>query len=245
MPFLILSILLQACLVIHIIRTGRSTTWIWVVVMLPLAGAIAYSFLEVLPDIADSRSGKHAGRKIQSIINPNKAINETARNYTVSDTVQNSMQLAEECLNKNMYTEAKELYKKCLNGVNSTDPDLMFGLAKCDFEAGKFADVRETLDKLIENNPDYKNQNAHLLYARSLENIGDNTSAQHEYETLHKYFSGPEASYFFAMFLKSQNQGKHAKTLFSEIVEKSKMSGRHYNNLYKEIISSAKRELYS
>ncbi len=245
MPFLILSILLQACLVIHIVKTGRSTTWIWVVVMLPLAGAIAYVSLEVVPDMANSRSGKHAGRKIQSILNPNKDINEAAKNYAVTDTVQNSMRLAEECLNKRMYLEARELYRRCLNGVHSTDPDLMFGLARCDFETGNFPNVRETLDKLIESNPDYRNQNAHLLYARSLENLGDNISAQHEYETLHKYFNGPEANYYFAMFLKSQNQDIKAKTLFSEIVEKSKMSGRHYNYLYREFIRGAKKELYS
>ena len=37
MPLFILSILLQIALVVHIVRTGRNTTWIWIVVMLPLA----------------------------------------------------------------------------------------------------------------------------------------------------------------------------------------------------------------
>ena len=49
MPLFILSILIQVALVIHIVKTGRSTTWIWIVVMLPVAGSIAYFVLEGLP----------------------------------------------------------------------------------------------------------------------------------------------------------------------------------------------------
>ncbi len=58
MPILILSAILQVALVVHIIKTGRSTTWIWIVVMLPLAGSIAYLLLEVLPDLMAGRQAE-------------------------------------------------------------------------------------------------------------------------------------------------------------------------------------------
>ncbi|MCP4492054.1 MAG: hypothetical protein GY820_32825 [Gammaproteobacteria bacterium] len=84
-------------------------------------------------------------------------------------------------------------------------------------------------------NPEYKDQHAHLLYARTLENIGDDISAGHEYETLHGYFSGPTASFYFAKFLKSNNEIEKANRIFSTIVEKAKASGHHYNDLYNRV----------
>ena len=243
MPFFILSVLMQVALVIHVVKTGRNTTWIWIIVMLPLAGAIAYLILEVLPGASNSRTGKKAARKVQDIINPDRDINRAASDYSAADTVQNSMALARQCLSRNMFQEAKGLYQKCLKGPYANDPDLMFGLASAEFGLNDFAATRKTLDRLIAENPDYKNQDAHLLYARALEGLGDRAAAQHEYETLYTYFTGPQAMFHFALFLKGQGETARAKALFSEVIEKSKRSGRHFNELYKDYINKAKAEL--
>lgn len=244
MPYVILSILIQVAFVVHIIKTGRNTIWIWIVIILPMAGSIAYLLIEVIPDLLHTRSGRQAGRKIRSIVNPNQGLNQAASNYSVSDTVENSMRLAEECLEKGLYQEAKDLYSKCLKGIHADEPVIMYGVARCDFALDNYQQSKDMLDKLIELNPEYKNQNAHLLYARSLEKIGDLISAQHEYDTLHSYFNGPEANYYYALYLKSQNRADEAKTILLEIVEKSKISGKHYNNLYKDFIKGARNELY-
>ncbi len=90
----------------------------------------------------------------------------------------------------------------------------------------------------------YKNKDAHLLYARSLEKIGDFISTQHEYETLHSYFSTPEATYHFALFLKSQDKTEEAKALLCEIIEQSIISGRQYYSLYKDLLNNTRNELY-
>ena len=67
---------MQVALVVHIIKTGRDTKWVWIVVMLPLAGSIAYLLLEVLPDVSNTRAGQAAGKKVKSVVNPNKDINQ-------------------------------------------------------------------------------------------------------------------------------------------------------------------------
>ncbi len=243
MPIFILSILIQVAFVLHIVKTGRSTTWIWIVIMLPLAGSIAYFILEVLPNITNSRAGRSAGRTVRSVVNPNKNIKEAAEKYANSDTVENSMRLAEECLNKGLYEDAKTLYKKCLVGIRSDEPELMVGLAKAEFMLAHYSDAKSILDKVIQSNPDYKNQDAHLLYARTLENLNEVSSALHEYEVLHGYFSGPEASFYYAMFLKAQNQTETANEILKEIIRKAKKLGKHYNSLYKDILRQAKNEL--
>ncbi len=243
MPFFILSLLIQVALVIHVVKTGKNTTWIWIVVMLPLAGSIAYFVLEILPELTSSRAGRSTGRKVRSAINPNSDINAAAREYAQSDTVANSVRLAEECCNKAMFLQAKELYLKCLTGIHASDPALMFGLAKSDFGLNNFSETKATLDKLIQLNPEYKNQEAHLLYARALEMLTDVTAARHEYETLQAYYSGPDACYFYGVFLISQGQLEQGREVLQGVLEKADHAGKHYQSLHKEILKKVKASL--
>ena len=245
MHIFILSILIQVAFVLHIVKTGRNTTWIWIVVMLPLAGSIVYLLVEVLPDLLGSRTGRKASSNLRKIINPNKDINDATYNYSISDTVENSMKLAEECVNKNMFQEAKELYKKCLKGVHENDPDIMYGVARAEFGLNNFRNVKSILDKIIEKNPDYKNADAHLLYARSLEKLNETNLALEEYKALDEYFPGPEATFRYAKLLKSKGEHSISNDLFKKIIHSSKISGKHYNSLYTEWVKKAKNEINS
>jgi hypothetical protein len=106
MPIFALSILIQVALVIHILKTGRNTTWIWVVVMLPLAGSIAYLVLELLLDFAGTRTGRKTRQKIQTIVNPDKEIKDAAFDYSIANTIENTSRLAEGLINKGLFNEA-------------------------------------------------------------------------------------------------------------------------------------------
>ena len=243
MPIFILSILIQVALVLHIVKTGRNTTWIWIVVMLPIAGSIAYFVVEVLPDITGSKTGRKAGRKIQDIVNPHKDIKSAAHNYSMSSNVENSMRLAGELLKKNMYVEARDLYKQCLKGVHQYDPYIMYGVAEAEYGLHNFSQAKEILDELIRHNPDYKNADAHLLYAKSAEALGDTELALSEYEILHGYYPGPEAAYRYARLCHELGEQEKAKTLLNEIITKAKYSGGHYNSIHKEWIKQARIKL--
>ncbi|VAX00754.1 putative membrane protein [hydrothermal vent metagenome] len=245
MPILIVTVLLQVALVLHIVKTGRNTTWIWIVVMLPLAGSIAYVVVEVLPGIVAGKTGRKVHKNIKNIINPDKNINEASRDYSISDTVENSVKLAEQCLTKNMFDEAKQLFEKALSGMHQDAPDIMFGLARAEFGLTNYNRTKEILDDLISTNPDYKNSNAHLLYARTAENLSDIQLALQEYQVLDGYYSGLEASYRYAVLLKSNGQRDKANAVFEKILNKSKISGKHYNTIQKEWISNTKKEYNS
>jgi hypothetical protein len=245
MPIFIISIIIQVLLVLHVVKTGRNTTWIWIVVMLPIAGSVAYIIIEVLPDIGGSRTGRAAKRKVVQVLNPDKDINQAASMYSVTDTVENSMKLANECLAKELYEEANQLYKKCLAGVHEHDPDIMYGLAESEYGLSNYAEVKSILDSLIEHNPEYKNPDAHLLYAKSLEQSGDIMQAIEEFEILDSYYSGPEPTYHLAMLIKKQGQEKKAMELLKKIIHKSDISGGHYHRLHKTWINLAKKEYRS
>lgn len=245
MPILILSVLIQIGFVIHVMKTGRNTTWIWIIIALPLAGSIAYFVIELLPGLSGSRTGRKATSNLKRTINPNKDINEAIQNHSITDTVENSVRLAKECLNKEMYGEAKGYFEKCLKGIHEHDPEIMQGLAEAEFGLNNFTKVKVVLDDLIKNNPDYKNPDAHLLYARSLEELNNIELALEEYQALDRYYPGPEASYRYALLLKKTSKNKEALELFNKIIHEASHSGKHHNDLYKKWIKLTKIQLKS
>lgn len=239
MPLFIVSVLVQVALVVHVVKTGRNTIWIWIIVMLPLAGTLAYLIVEVLPGL----SRGNAGRKMSTVINPNRDINAASRQYSISDTTENTKRLAEEYFAKGDYADAKSHYQKCLSGPYATDPNLMFGLAKSDYELANFNDVKATLDNLIAANPDFKNQDAHLLYARTLVSLGQTSDALHEFEVLHQYYAGPEASFYYAECLASVDKKLEAQEILQQILDKAELSGTHYSKMHKEMLKRVKKAL--
>lgn len=244
MPLLILSVICQAAFVIHVVKTGRDNKWIWIIMMLPMAGIIAYLFLEVLPDLSRSRTGRKAVKKVNSVLNPDREINHALQEYTTADTVDNSLTLAQACFEKQMFAQSKALYTKCLTGHFAQDPAILLGLANTEFALKNYPEAKDALETLIKENPDYKNQDAHLLYARALEGLGDYTSAEHEYQTLYSYYSGPQASFYYAHFLIAAGKPAAGHRLFKEIVSTSQKFGKHYRERHKSFISQSKAHLH-
>ena len=68
MSLFVLSLILQALLIIHCIKTGRNTIWIWVLALLSFVGVIAYVVVELLPELLGSRTAR------RSVLNMNKAL---------------------------------------------------------------------------------------------------------------------------------------------------------------------------
>ena len=70
MGFLILSIAVQAGLIIHVIKTGRNQIWIWVLALLSYAGILAYVAVEIIPDLFRSRTAQRTARGFKKAMDP-------------------------------------------------------------------------------------------------------------------------------------------------------------------------------
>ena len=69
----IASGLLSLGLIVHCIKTGRNTIWVYVLVVLmsfPFIGSLVYLGAEVLPDALRSRTSQRAMRGIRSTLDP-------------------------------------------------------------------------------------------------------------------------------------------------------------------------------
>jgi hypothetical protein len=240
MPVYALSLLIQIAIIVHIFKTGRNIYWVWVV-FVPIVGPLAYFIVEILPELGNYRAVRKANKAILDKVAPNRDINLHSDALEVADTIDNTLNLARALKDRGLYNDALVLYNKAQTGMYKHDPHILLGKAEIFFQKNDYLSAKNTLDELIEKNPDFKSAEGHLLYAKSLEGIGEIEKAKQEYETLCKYYAGPEPKCHYARLLKAAGENGKAMALYNEVIAASKRSGSHYNQLHKEWVNTAKQ----
>jgi hypothetical protein len=241
--WLIASIVVQVLLIVHVIRTGRNSLWIWAIALLPLAGPIAYLLVEVLPGLQHSRAARRATTAMRDTLDPDRNLRQYADEVRISGNVDSRRRLAEELLNKRQFHEAIETYRSALTGLYEHEPQLLLGLARAQFAKQDFAAARATLDRLIAHNPDFKSPDGHLLYARALEGEGNLEKAATEYRVLSDYYPGAEARVRYGQLLKRQGQRDEARRVLQELLDGAQLAPEHYRRVQREWLELARREL--
>lgn len=246
-PAYIISGLLSLALVVHCIKTGRNTIWVYVLVILitiaPFVGPLVYICAEILPDWFRSRTSQRAVRGLRSTLDPQGQLRRFEHEMKVTGNVAAKQRYADELVRLGRAKEAVPIYQTCLTGVFADDPKLLLGFAHARFAAGDPAGTRETLDELIAKNPEFKSADGHLLYARALEQEGNLEKALSEYATLAEYFPGAEAGVRYARLLNRSDQRPLAREILKSLLDRAKIAPAHYRRAQREWLDEAQREL--
>jgi hypothetical protein len=244
MPILVLvTIGLQIFCAVHVIRTGRPMMWLYLIVLLPVAGSIAYMVVEMLPELRHSRAAREAAGDIKSVVDPDRDLRELAANLDRVDSVGNRLALAKELLSRERYGDALQLLEGCLTGVHQDDSAIMLALAQARFGLKDYAGTCEVLDRLRAAHPDLRSPEGHLLYARALEGEGDSERALFEYEALAGYYPGEEARCRQALLLQKIGQVDEARAVFGEVVRSVDKASKTYFRSQRDWYEVARRNL--
>lgn len=242
MPILfIVSIVLQAVMIIHCMKTGRNTIWIYVIAFLSYAGIVAYLVVEVLPELWGSRTARRAGRSVKKMFDPQGDLRKYEERARVGTNVATLQQYADELVRQGRFDDAIAEYRKALTGLYEHDPNLMLGVARAQFEKGDPAAARTTLDDLIRLNPEFRSQEGHLLYARSLEGEGNFAKALDEYRVLVPGYPGAEAAVRFAQLLKAQGQPEESRKIARDLLDGARIAPAHYRRAQRPWLDQAER----
>ena len=239
----ILTLALQAALIVHVIRTGRNTLWIWAIALLPAAGSLAYVVVEILPGMFGSRTARRTTAGMRRIIDPNRELRQVATEVEISGNVDARRRLAGELYQRGQYNEAIAAFRAGLTGIFEHDPPLLLGLAQAQFAIGDFTAARASLESLIQHNPEFKSADGHLLYARTLEALDGGDAAEHEYEAVARGYPGAEARFRYALFLKRRGKLDAARRILKELLDGAKLSPAHYRKAQAEWLDRARGEL--
>ena len=242
MPFAIL-VVIDLTLMVHAAKTGRFSPWGDVILMVPGLGALAYVLVELIPEWLGTYQGQKARKRVISAVNPERQYSILTDELAITDTVANREALAIECLALGKYEEAKHHYDEILTRPLGEEPIFFLGRARAEFGLGRSADVVTTLDELRQRWPDYQSAEAHLLYARALEEIGRTDEAIEEYKALAVYFPGAEARVRYGLLLDRLGRQAEAKLVFTDLLTYMRRSPKHVRKAQAEWIGMAERAL--
>lgn len=241
----ILSIIIQIALIVHCVRTGRNWLWILAIGLLPVAGSIAYAVFELLPAAVRSRGTRSAMRGVRKALDPQQDLRRFQAEAHRTGDVASRQRYAEELIRHGRAVEAIEIFRQALSGIYAQDPNLLLGLAQAQFAAGAFSDARATLEQLVQQNPDFKSPDGHLLYARALEAEGNVPRALEEYAAVTRYYAGAEAPLRYAQLLRASGQSEQARRLLRELLDNARTAPRYYRRMQRHWLVMAEHELSS
>jgi hypothetical protein len=244
MPILSLVVLAaDVFCVVHAARTGRFLPWAYVVMFLPVFGAAAYFFFEILPELWSAPATRKAQTQIVQTINPDRRYRALRDELEFSDTISNRAELAQECIALGKYEEALRLYEGIIALPQGDESIYFLGKAKAQFGLGHPADALATLDLLQSRWPMFRSLDGHLLYAMALEATERLEEALHEYESLVTYYAGAEPRVRQMLMLDRMGRIAEAKQIAAEIVKRLERSPRFVRKQQAEWLSRAKAYL--
>jgi hypothetical protein len=243
MPIGVILLILNVVLIVHAAKTGRFSPWGYIILFIPVFGAVAYILVELLPEWFGSTQGQKARRHVVKTLDPSKRYRALADQLEIADTIANRAALAEECLALGKFTEAEFHYAQILALPMGDDPIYAFGKARAQFGCGHPDEAVATLDDVRQRWPDYQSAEAHLLYARALEDSGRTDDALYEYKALANYYPGAEARVRYGLLLDKAGHQSEAKAVFNDLLTQLKRAPKYVRRVQAEWIALAEKGL--
>jgi hypothetical protein len=208
--FYFIPVILQVIAIIHALKTGRRE-WIYLLIFLPLVGAIIYFFMELLPELTQ-------GNSLKKYFFPKQKINEWERKVQIAESITNKLGLSKAYAEQKQYDKAITLTLSCLKGAYSDDPAILLQLARQYFYKGQYQESLTYFDKLkVRNGNKLVMPEDELLYIRAQENIGEIEPATTGYKQIIQTQHSLEAMYYYGLLLKNQQQKTEAREQFQRV----------------------------
>ncbi len=242
-----LAAVIDLICIVHIVRTNRPQHWIYIVIAVPILGALCYVLFEAIPNTPGAhkiqRKIDAALKDVSRALAPDAELAKRIADVETCGSHDNKVKLAEECLDRGHPDDARRLYQNCLVGAYAADPNLKFGLLKAEFAAGDMAAARAEADRLLAEHPGFKTADIKLAIARIHESLGETNAAEGYYAEIVPNHPGEAARYYYAMLLKSLGRTEQARGLFQTILDNAARATSVYRDQEAAWIKGARREL--
>ncbi|MCF7750880.1 tetratricopeptide repeat protein [Bacillus subtilis subsp. subtilis] len=242
-PILLLSVVLQVCCCVHVVRSGRPLYWVLLLLMFSYLAVLVYVIVAVVPDLRARRSGDRVLRKVRAHLDPGRDARAASEQLEVVDTPENRRRLATECLRIGDFAGAEQACRRALKGIYADDPDMLLGLAQAQHGLGQPAEALETLSRLALANPGYRSYDADLLHAGLLAATGRLEEALRRFETVAPTYPGEEARVRFGLLLLQAGHMGRAAEQFRDSIRRTQAAPTYYQRGQKPWLEIARREL--
>lgn len=233
-----ISVALQIFCVIHCLRRSTQQKWLWIIIVLPFAGSIAYIYSEIY-----SRGQmRNLTAGLGNLFSPGVSIGKLEENLRFTDTFNNRMLLADAYLANGRTLEAIELYESSRTGAFEENEHVLLQLITAYFQTKQYEKL-VPLARKMNGRPQFARSRAHVFYAISLGYIGDETAAEAEFKKMKARFSDFEARCQYGFFLQRAGRSQEARIILKEIVDEASHLGSRERRDASPWITQAKNAL--
>jgi hypothetical protein len=226
MPLLILLFLIQATLIIHVIKSGRPSWWIFLILFAPGLGSAIYVVLEILPDTGLFSAIRKAEQKVVKAMDPTRELRDAQNAFDLSATVGNRLRLAAASADMSDFVGAERLYNDCLQGQFEDDPAALLGHARTLIELGRPQEALGRINHL--RSLGREGPSEALIFARAAEALGDYSDAQEAYAFAAPRIPTLEAQARYVRFLRLAGKDVDATRELQEFDARLARVPRHF-----------------
>jgi hypothetical protein len=208
--------------IIHVVRTGRNTSWIWLIIFVPYVGGVACLLVEVLPTLGRGGCRTIASTRdiVQRTFNPTAHLKALERTVAFSPTHENERALADEYAACGDHAKALVLYEKLASGMHARDADLALARARCLYRLGRHPDGTRLLDELEAAGHDFRTIPEALVRLKLLEGAGsDGVAVAAAWARFERKFQSFEFAWHHADFLVRTGRKAEALAVIDRVEE--------------------------
>jgi len=212
-----LSLAIAIFLCWHVMRTGRETFWLWIILMFQPLGGLVYFALNVVPDLFGGTTARRLGQAARETLDPNREYREAKAACDDTPTVRNQSRLAAAAMHMNRFAEAEGLYRAAAQGIHAEDPVLLLGRANALLELGRPADALSVLEQLGRDEDAGRTPPAALALGRAYEGVGRIAEADTAYDWAAQRLPGFEGLARYAAFMARHGRKEEAQEVVAEL----------------------------
>ncbi len=217
-----LPYLLQLLCIIHVVRTGRNTSWIWLIIFLPYVGGLVYLIVEVLPMLG--HSGRHSFAATRDIVvrtvNPSARLKTLARTAAFSPTYENERALADEYVACGNHAKALAVYERLAAGMHAADADLTLARSRCLYALGRYASGMVIIGRLEASGYDFRTVDEALVRLKLLEHAeADRQKIVEAYAQQQRKFESFEFDWYYVDYLIRAGMKAEALAVIRQVEE--------------------------
>lgn len=205
------GIILQVLAVIHFIRRRPDTYWLWIILVFGGLGALAYIFIEVIPDFGLLRTSFQ-------VFPRRKRIKALESMIVDNPSIGNYEELGDLYLDDGQFVKARECFDKVLAREESIDPLYRRGLTA--LALNDYPAAVADLEKVTALDPKYDYQRAAGLLAHALAKAGQRDRAGALFAEVTETSTLSETQYNYASFLAEANRAAEAREWAERILRK-------------------------
>lgn len=230
---------LQAFCIYHAYRNNTHQKWMWLIIFVPLIGCLIYLY----DNFASRRNFEDVQEGVKHMMSSNYQLKKLEKENKYAATVTNKVKLADAYVQNGRFAEAIELYLSCQHGLYAEDPELDKKLLHA-YYLQKDYDAVLNCGKRLLMEKSFKNSDARVAYAWSLQHLGDTTEADANFRDMDIQFSNYSARIEYCQFLRNNQRTAEAKTKLEDMMDEIDHMDTHEQRMKKPILRRIK-QLYA